>query len=111
MVLLVRRDLPAFSIVLWGSEVSLSKRFQIVSERGQLWFCCLCAAEICKKGLELELGLACFDFLFSQLGFKELTEQGSQSKLGLTASWHSRGHTTWTANTMGVRVSLLPCLN
>lgn len=73
MGLLVRRDLPAFFIVLWGSEVSLSKRFQLVSERGQLWFCCLGAAEICKKELELGLGLGCFDFLFSQLGFKELT--------------------------------------
>lgn len=91
MVLLVRRDLPAVSIVLWGSEVSLSKEFQLVSQRGQMWFCRLCAAEICKKGLELGLRLGCFDLLFSQLGFKELTEQGSQSRLGLAASWHSRG--------------------
>lgn len=79
--------------MLWGSEVSLSKKFQPVSKRGQMWFCCLCTAEICKKGLELELGLSCFDFLFSQLGFKELTEQGSQSRLGLAASWRFQEHT------------------
>lgn len=111
MVLLVRRDLPGFSIVSWGSEVSLSKRFQPVSERGQLWFCCLCAAEICKKGRELGLGLACFDFLSSQLGFKELTEQGSQSRLGLAASWHSRGAHNMDSKRYGVRVSLLRCLS
>lgn len=99
MVLLVRRDLLAVSIVLWGSEVSLSKKFQLVSQRGQMWFCCLCAAEICKK--RFELGLGCFDFFFSQLGFKELTEQGRQSRLGLAASWHSRG----AHKHYGVRVS------
>lgn len=90
MVLRVRRDLLTVSIVLWGSEVSLSKELQPVSQRGQMWLCCPCAAEICKKELELGRGLSCFDFLFSQLGFKELTERGSQSRLGLAAGGHSQ---------------------
>jgi hypothetical protein len=80
-----------FHCVVGFRSVFEQKKLQPVSQRGQMWLCRLCAAEICKKELELGQRLSCFDFLFSQLSFKELTEQGSQSRVGLVASWHSQG--------------------
>lgn len=65
-----RRDFPAPSIVLRGSEVSFCKTESLLRSTAGTNPQPPRSPELCKKGLELDRGLGCFVLLLSQLGFR-----------------------------------------